>query len=121
MVDRPRYPRSTCCVPGCTRWSTLFQHEWLCARHWKSVPLELRKFFRRRQRDRLAKWLKADAAHKAARAAYALPDGTFRVEHLNAAVEATMARQRAWRAYWRSDELLWRRIKREAILRAAGL
>lgn len=53
MRERPTYPKSTCCIPGCPRWSRKFPGEWLCARHWRMIPLPRRRVLRRSwQRER---------------------------------------------------------------------
>lgn len=57
MTARPRYPRSSCCVPFCRRTSTLFRDEWICGEHWRLVDRDLKRlrtrlmgrFKRRRQ------------------------------------------------------------------------
>ncbi len=46
MTERPIYPKSTCCAPGCPRWSRMYPGEWLCGRHWKMVPRRLRRALR---------------------------------------------------------------------------
>jgi hypothetical protein len=47
MTARRTYPKSTCCIPGCPRWSRLFPGEWLCARHWRMVPRRCRGALRK--------------------------------------------------------------------------
>lgn len=54
MTERPTYPKSTCCIPGCQKWSRKFPCEWMCGRHWRQVrPLLRRTLLRlwRRERD----------------------------------------------------------------------
>ena len=47
MTERRVFPRSTCCVPGCPRWSRRFPGEWLCAAHWRMVRPILRRALNR--------------------------------------------------------------------------
>lgn len=81
MTDRPRYPRTACCVPFCRRTSTLFPHEWVCGDHWRLV-------------DRSLKLVRTRLLHGRRN----LP-------------------QRRWR---KLEGLIWSRMKRQAIARAAG-
>ena len=104
MSERTVRLRSSCYVPGCWRWSTRFEGDWLCAEHWRLVPRELkylRTALRRRWRRRLAK---AEAQHGAAGA-----KGTW------------LALRRAGCAWNRGEDAVWRRMKRAAVERAAGL
>jgi hypothetical protein len=45
MTERPTYQKSTCCIPGCPRWSRKFPpgEEWICARHWRAMPRRCRR------------------------------------------------------------------------------
>lgn len=48
MTERAVHPRSTCCIPGCPRWSRKFAPdvEWMCGRaHWRRVPRRIRRAF----------------------------------------------------------------------------
>jgi hypothetical protein len=124
VTERPTYPKSTCCIAGCPRWSRRFKGEWICAQHWRSVPLPIRQGWRKFTDRRYAEWVKADAEEGAAREAWLLNDhggqslqGSL-YERMNALITAN---HRARLAYWRTNRLWWRRIKREATLRAAGL
>lgn len=47
MTERPTYPRSTCCILGCPRWSRRYPGEWMCGRHWKMAPRRLRSALRK--------------------------------------------------------------------------
>jgi len=44
--------KTSCCVPGCRRWSTKFKHEWLCGDHWRLVDRRL-KVYRTKRLKRL--------------------------------------------------------------------
>ncbi len=57
MTERPTYPRSTCCIAGCPKWSRKFGpgSEWICGRHWKTVRRSRRKALRTLWRARKAK------------------------------------------------------------------
>lgn len=94
---RARYPRTACCVPFCRRTSTLFPKEWLCADHWRLVERRLKRFRTKRLNQLRGRWQKAYAEEPQSK-------------------RATMARQ----AYWRAEALIWERMKRQAISRAAG-
>lgn len=94
MTDRPRYPKSACCVPFCRRTSTLFKDEWLCADHWRLVDPQLKRL-----RTRLIRRWRL-------RYERTLPDS--RARYVAAVV---------WR---RGDYAIWRRMKAQAIERAAG-
>lgn len=45
MTERPTYPKSTCCIPGCPRWSRKYAAdvEWICGRHWRAAPRRVRR------------------------------------------------------------------------------
>lgn len=45
MTERPTYPKSTCCIRGCPRWSRKFPGEWMCGRHWRAIPPRCRRAF----------------------------------------------------------------------------
>lgn len=96
MTERPTYPKSTCCIPGCTRWSRKFPGEWLCARHWRMLPRASRTVLRRawkREADAIASnqaQLDRPTYYAAMRAMYA-------------------------------EDRLWARAKRFLIFREAGL
>lgn len=42
---RPRYPRIGCSVPGCKRGTTTFEPgtRMICGKHWRKVPVDLRR------------------------------------------------------------------------------
>lgn len=95
MPERPTYPKSTCCIPGCPRWSQKFPGEWLCARHWKMVPKAWRAVLRRAwKRERT----------------------TYDAERANPGPMTTPAADLAYLAARR----LWARAKRYVILKEAG-
>lgn len=96
MTDRPTYPKSTCCIPGCPRWSRRFPCEWLCARHWKMVPRRCRRALNKVWAD----W-------------GAMP-------HVLTDVEKGEQRARWWR-FERLDRRLWAHARRRVVLREAGL
>jgi hypothetical protein len=59
VTARPTHPKSTCCIPGCPRWSRRYPSEWLCGRHWRIVPARLRRALRkawRALRDAYSRW-----------------------------------------------------------------
>lgn len=97
MTARPRYPRSSCCVPFCARWSTLFPpgEEWMCGRHWRLADRSLRRFFRVRLRQLYDRWA--------------------------AAPQNSRQQFLAWRRWHRTNRLIWARIKRQVIGRAGEL
>ena len=97
MSPRPRYPKSGCCVPFCRRTSTLFKSEWLCGMHWRLVDRALKRFRTKRLRQLYRAWEEAKAQDPNSRATF-----------------------KAWRQWHRSERLIWRRMKRQAIERAAG-
>lgn len=66
MADRPRYPKSTCCVPFCRRTSTVMPGEWLCRDHWMQLPAIERRLFKRAQRQVRARWLHMNYRRKVA-------------------------------------------------------
>lgn len=113
------YPRSQCCVPGCRRWSTRFRLEWLCGDHWRLVGMALKRFRTKRLRPLYRVWEQAKVLRLAfqQRLRDGLEDGgqdsdLWRLVHIE------MQAERRWR---RSEALIWRRMKRRAIERAAGL
>lgn len=57
MSPRPRYPRSSCCVPGCRRTSTLFTAEWVCGDHWRMIPRRFKLAWSRAKRHNRRHWL----------------------------------------------------------------
>lgn len=61
MADRPRYARSSCCVPFCGRTSTLFRDEWLCGAHWRLIPRRLRRAWFRASKQVHRAWEAAPA------------------------------------------------------------
>lgn len=90
-MTRPRYDRSSCCVPFCRRTTTTFPpgHEWLCADHWRLVDRSLKL-----SRTRLVRRFKRR--------------GWFED-------------RRRWPTVNRALDGIWRRMKRQAIERAAGM
>ena len=108
MTERPVYQRSGCCMPGCRRWSTRFEHEWLCGEHWRLVPRTLKAYRTKRLKQLDARLRKASTLRRQAASSIAGDPG-----------ERAVSRARnAWR---RTEALIWRRMKRAAIERAAGL
>lgn len=96
MSARPRYPRSTCCIVGCGRWSTLFPGEWMCRDHWMSLSKDLRRLLKRSWRRHAAAWDLYQASQT----------------------------KRPWqseRRTWAASERLWIRAKRIATEKAAGV
>jgi hypothetical protein len=96
MTERPTYPKSMCCIPGCAHWSRRFPGEWLCARHWRMVPARCRR-----------------ALQKVWREWGAMP-------HTFSEVPKGDERLR-WLRFHRLDQRLWAHARRAAILRSAGL
>lgn len=96
MTERPTYPKSTCCVPGCPRWSRRFPGEWLCARHWKIVPRRLRRALTKL-------WAEWGA-----------------MGHVHSEIVDPEARRRWRRLHW-LDRKLWAHAKRRVVLWEAGL
>lgn len=119
MTDRPRFPKSTCCVLGCRRTSTLFKGEWICGDHWRSVDKTLRVFYRKQLRKLCRAYEKAEALAQAAETAAIGSDHTSEPYHR--AWETHCAMRRAGNRYWRADATIWGRIKRQADERAAGI
>lgn len=97
MPDGLGYPRSRCCVPFCRRTSTRFPQEWLCADHWRLVDRDLKRFRTKRLKALYRAW-----------------------EKLEATVPGSLSTAAAARRWHRSEDLIWRRMKHQAITRAAG-
>lgn len=96
MTERPTYPKSTCCIPGCQRWSRKFPGEWLCARHWRMIPRARRAVLNRA-------WKRWNAAYSAYEA---------------------QQEKRPWQSAMRAErsaQRIWARAKRFVIFREAGL
>jgi hypothetical protein len=91
-----RFAKSTCCVPGCPRWSRLFPGEWMCARHWRMAPLRVRRALRK-------VW-----------AALRDMPGPERTK-------GGSPERLGWARLSRLDRRLWAHAKRRVIFRAAGL
>jgi len=100
MTKRPTYPKSTCCIPGCTRWSRKFPGEWLCGRHWGMVPRRCRRALNKVWKARHDLWA-FDAA---------TPRSQVHEDEL-----------KLWRRLDRLAERLWAHARRAVILRDAGL
>ena len=96
MSERRRYPKSTCCIPGCKRWSRLFPGEWICVAHWRLLPRSWRAALRR-------SWERERTAYERHEADQTR--GPY--------VSALRARQASSR--------LWARAKRRVIFAEAGL
>lgn len=47
MTEKTIYPRSTCCVAGCERWSRKYPGEWICGRHWRLIRASRRRALRK--------------------------------------------------------------------------
>jgi hypothetical protein len=91
-------------MPGCRRWSRRFSDEWLCVDHWRLVPRDLkllRTTLIRRWRRRLEK-----------------TEAIWRVEQ---ALASRLAFTSVRAPYRRGERAVWRRMKRAAIERAAGI
>lgn len=43
----PDYPKSTCCILGCARWSRKFSGEWMCGKHWRMADRRSKRVLRR--------------------------------------------------------------------------
>ena len=124
MTARPRYPRSSCCVIGCRRTSTLFPGEWICGEHWRMVDREIKrlrtKVLKRRGRECAAADARVEAARAALTANMPTPD-RYRPEDLTALDLAQRQRAGARRAYRANAAMFWNRIKRQATERALGI
>jgi hypothetical protein len=122
MTQRPRYPRSSCCVIGCRRTSTLFPGEWICGPHYRMVDRQIKqrrtKFTRQRRRE----WEAAKATYDAARQEWsdckARPRPSEMIDRLHLRQMNYMAADRAFTV---TADLFWRRIKRQATERALGI
>jgi len=106
MTERPTYPWSACAVPFCRRRSRRFRpgEEWLCGEHWRLVDRALKTFWRKRLQTLYLRWAKAKAIHDA-----------------TPTRDAWMAERSTARRWHRTRDLLWRRMKRQAVERSAGL
>lgn len=91
-MTKPRYPRTSCCVPFCRRTSTLFRDEWVCGEHWRLVDRSLKRLRSTLRRRWVKRWRAAQYRRR---------------------VDLNIA----WR---RVEAAIWRRMKRQAIERAAG-
>ena len=125
MTARPRYPRSTCCVIGCRRTSTLFQGEWVCGDHWRLIDRSL-KTIRTKLNCRWKKrWETARAQVDWARGVTAFnatptPD-SYWPEDIQRELSMALALRQADRAWRRGHAGIWRRMKRQATERALGI
>jgi hypothetical protein len=124
MTQRPRYPRSTCCVIGCRRTSTLFEREWICGEHWRLVDRDVKrlrtKILKRRRHEVEAAQGRFNAACEAL--AVNKPDESrYRLEDLEAYDLAQAQLSGVNRGYWATVDLFWRRMKRQATERALGI
>lgn len=105
-----------CCVPGCRRRSSKFKSEWLCGDHWRLVDKRL-KVYRTKRLKRLVR------ACEAANWWLHLAQVLF-VSGWGPEVDVWKYADPAARAYgkwWRIENLIWQRMKRQAITRAAGI
>jgi len=114
-VNKPRYPRSSCCVPFCRRTSTLFSGEWVCGAHWRLVDRGLKRFRTKRLKQ-------IGRALETAEALVAVAQADLAGGGPEAAVWAAAHRAcNAHRRWRRTDRATWRRMKHQAITRAAEL
>lgn len=111
---RPRYPRSSCIVPFCRRTSTRFRDEWVCGEHWRLVDRSLKRFRSQRLRKAARLFDRYEAEHAALVAAFVT--GSDHMPLVIAANRQLWARDR-WR---RIEAATWRRMKDQAITRAAA-
>ena len=124
MTARPRYPRSSCCVLGCRRTSTLFKREWMCGEHWRMANRANRLFYRKHMHKLYRRWEKLDAFADEAEARFnasVLPDGRFLMADLDEVTAADNARKLAAAKFCRTDALMWARLKRQVTDRALGI
>lgn len=94
--SRAIYPLSRCCVPFCTHTSRTFApgHEWVCRDHWRLIDPELKRL-----RTRMVKrYVREGRVEKGA--------GVYNCQRHSA---------------WLTLGGWWRRAKRQAIERAAGI
>lgn len=118
MPDGLGYPRSRCCVPFCRRTSTRFPQEWVCGEHWRLVDRDLKRF-RTKQLRKITRLIErydaemcaAQAKHTDGRGVTSDHDDIWR-----AAWKGVHARRR-WR---RLERAIWRKMKDQAITRAAA-
>jgi hypothetical protein len=115
MVDRPRYLKSGCIVPFCRRTSTLFKGEWVCGEHWKLVDRSLKAYRTKRLKQITKAFEKEDALTREAQRLFALKEGRELEIWKHANRAADLAGK--WR---RVEALIWRKMKRQAIERAAS-
>ena len=133
-----KYPRSTCFMPGCRRWSTRFPGEWVCADHWRDVPRNLKLVRTRMTKRWRARCEKARANSELAwqalvavrldtpdmRIAEAwerVQDGWAPIDAVKAYFRVIARETAAYSAWSRGADAIWRRMKRAAIERAAGI
>lgn len=115
--------RKTCCVPFCRRTTGRdpSSFEWICGDHWRLVDRRLKSAWRRQLKRRYAVWYKANAAYLA-RDAEIVAEADPRGIHNNDPAWALIdAEKRAAGLWWSSYRLWWKRIKDQAIERAAGI
>lgn len=99
MTERQTFPKSTCCIPGCPRWSRKFEAgcAWICYRHWRMAPRRCRRALTkawRARNDALSRWR-----------------GSERTDEV----------RDLWNRLDRLSERLWTHMTRRVILQEAGL
>lgn len=100
LMERRTYPKSTCCIPGCPRWSRKYPGEWVCGRHWKM-------FGRRCRRALNVTWTRMKQITSGVESR--VPRGCTRTESA------------AWWKLEQQNRRLWEHGKRRTLLREAGL
>lgn len=112
MTSRAIHPKTNCSVIGCHRTSRRFSGEWLCGDHWKLVDRPLKRFRTRRLREAQLVYDRYNGRMKAAQARGGPEDEIWKW-----GAKAAWALSR----WWRLEAAAWRRMKRQAIERAAGI
>lgn len=111
-------------MPFCRRTSTLYEREWMCGDHWRMTRRADRLFYPKHMRLLYRRWERLNVLADAAMARFeasVLPDGRFLMADLDEATAADKARRLAAAKFWRTDALMWARLKRQAIERATGI
>jgi hypothetical protein len=117
--------RLRCAVPGCRRTRGQRKGEppisegekWLCGPHWKLIDRRLKAYRTKRLRMIYRVWEMANAACEARLAEIA----PARAADDDVAWGLAAARSKAARRWRRTKDLIWRRMTRQAIERAAGI
>lgn len=83
-----------------------------------------RLFYRKHMRKLYRRWERLDSLATYAEDKYKasfLPDGRFSMTDLDESIAARKARDIAAAKFWRTDDLMWSRLRRQANERAFGI